>query len=278
MSADPFATPRGKDGRAPDVMVEGGWLPMRQFRDHDLVDFVVIGTGAGGAPLIARLAEQGFSVVGFDAGPWFRPLEDFASDETEQEKLYWNDERIVGGKNPLVLGGNNSGRAVGGSTVHYAMVSLRLRPERFRSRSLLGYGADWPIDWREMWGWYRKAELALKISGPASYPWGPKRPAYPYRSHQLNGAAELLARGCERMGISWSPTPIATLSAPRGEAHPCVYRGFCRFGCSTNAKQSQLVTFVPRAVKAGAEIRDLARVGRIETNGEGLATGVHYHR
>ncbi|MGH7017462.1 MAG: hypothetical protein ACRED8_10315, partial [Caulobacteraceae bacterium] len=140
MSADPFATPRGKDGRAPDVMVEEGWLPMRQFRDSDLVDFAVIGTGAGGAPLIARLAEQGFSVVGLDAGPWFRPLEDFASDEAEQEKLYWTDERIVDGDDPLRMGANNSGKSVGGSTVHFAMVSLRFRPEWFKSRSTLGYG------------------------------------------------------------------------------------------------------------------------------------------
>src|SRR6185437_14068087 len=58
----------------------------------------------------------------------------------------------------------------------------------------------------------------------------------------------------------------------------CVYRGFCRFGCSTNAKQSQLVTFIPRALRAGAEIRDLAMVGRIEIGAGGRATGVHYHR
>ena len=35
---------------------------------------------------------------------------------------------------------------------------------------------------------------------------------------------------------------------------------------------------VPRAIAAGAEIRDLAMVGRIEVNDAGLATGVHYHR
>ena len=49
-------------------------------------------------------------------------------------------------------------------------------------------------------------------------------------------------------------------------------------GCSTNAKQSALVTWIPRAIAAGAEIRDLAMVGRIEVDGAGLATGVHYHR
>jgi choline dehydrogenase-like flavoprotein len=251
---------------------------MRQFDDAEVVDFAVVGTGAGGAPLIAGLAEGGFSVVGFDAGPFFRPLEDFASDEMEQSKLYWMDERVVDGANPITMGGKNSGKAVGGSTVHFAMVSLRFRPEWFRSRTALGYGADWPLDWREMWHWYRKAERLLSISGPMRYPWGPPRPAYPYRAHELNGAAVILARGAEAMGMRWTATPLATVSAPRGRSPPCVYRGFCRFGCATNAKQSQLVTSIPRALAAGAEIRDLAMVGRIETGSDGLAAGVHYHR
>ena len=251
---------------------------MREYPEGEAVDFVVVGTGAGGGPLICGLAERGFSVVGFDAGPYFRPLEDFASDESEQAKLYWTDERIVDGANPIKMGGNNSGKAVGGSTVHFAMVSLRFRPEWFKSRSVLGYGADWPLDWREMWEYYAKAERALAIAGPVTYPWGPKRPRYPYRAHEINGAAALLARGAEAMGYRWTETPLATVSAPRGDSPPCVYRGFCRVGCSTNAKQSQLVTFIPRALAAGAEIRDLAMVGRIETGPDGRATGVHYMR
>ncbi len=34
--------------------------------------------------MIAGPAEGGLSVVGMDAGPYFRPLKDFASDGTEQ--------------------------------------------------------------------------------------------------------------------------------------------------------------------------------------------------
>lgn len=251
---------------------------MREHSQDEAVDFVIVGTGAGGGTLACRLAELGFSVVALDAGPFFRPLEDFASDETEQTKLYWLDKRIVDGGNPITMGGNNSGRAVGGSTVHFAMVSLRFRPERLRARSLLGYGADWPIGWEELWHYYALAESALSISGPVSYPWGPKRPRYPYRPHELNAAALVLARGAEAQGYRWSPTPLATISAPRGAAHPCVYRGFCRFGCSTNAKQSALTVWIPRALAAGAEIRDLSMVGRIETDDSGRASGVHYYR
>jgi choline dehydrogenase-like flavoprotein len=104
------------------------------------------------------------------------------------------------------------------------------------------------------------------------------RPRYPYRAHEINSAAKLLARGCEALGYSWTETPLATVSAPRGKSPPCAYRGFCRFGCSTNAKQSALIVWIPRALKAGAKIRDLAMVGRIETDAAGRAIGVHYHR
>ncbi len=271
--------PRAVDGRAPDVFdPAGGHVPMRMYPETEEVDFAIVGTGAGGGTLAARLSELGFSVVAFDAGPYFRPLEDFASDETEQNKLYWLDHRVCDGENPIKMGGNNSGKAVGGSTVHFAMVSLRFRPEWFRSRSALGYGVDWPIDWRDMWRYYAQAERAIGVSGPVTYPWGPHRPRYPYRAHEMNSAAKLLARGCEALGYRWTETPLATVSAPRGKSPPCVYRGFCRFGCSTNAKQSALIVWIPRALKAGAEIRDLAMVGRIETDAAGRATGVHYHR
>ena len=102
-------SPRAKDGRAPDLLHRGGWMPMRCRRDDDEVDFAIVGTGAGGGTLACKLAEYGFSVIGFDAGPFWRPLEDFASDEKSQEKLFWLGPRITGGDNPVQLGSNNSG-------------------------------------------------------------------------------------------------------------------------------------------------------------------------
>lgn len=275
MSLDP---PRAKDGRAPDVFTRGGWVPMAAFRDQEVVDFAIVGAGAGGATLGAKLAEAGFSVVLFDAGPFWRPLEEFASDEFAQQKLYWTEPRIIDGEDPISLGGNNSGRGVGGSTVHFAMVSLRFRPERFKSRSLLGYAVDWPITYDEIRPYYREAERALKVSGPVRYPWGPRREPYPYRPHEVNAAGLVLARGAEALGVKWAPTPLATVSAPRGKSPPCVYRGFCVYGCATNAKQSALVVWIPRALAAGAEVRDMAMVSRIEVGRAGLASGVHYVR
>ena len=270
--------PRAVNGQAPDVFRKGRWVPMRTHSDDDPVDFAIVGTGAGGGTLAYKLASAGFGVVAFDAGPFWRPLEDFASDEREQQKLYWQDERITAGDDPIQLGANNSGRGVGGSTVHFTMLTPRFRPDWFRSRTRLGYAVDWPVTWSDLAPYYDEVEQMLQIAGPLSYPWGPPRSRYPRRAHELNAAAVVLTRGCERMGIPWSQAPIATLSSPRGLAHPCVYRGFCAIGCTTNAKQSVLVTWIPRAIEAGAEIRDHAMVGRIEISAAGRATGVHYHR
>ena len=232
----------------------------------------------GGGTLACKLAEYGFSVVAFDAGPYWRPLEDFASDERQQTKLYWTDERIVDGENPLQLGANNSGKSVGGSTVHFAMVSLRFRPEWFKSRTALGYGADWPLDWREMWGYYREVEEALSISGPVNYPWGPEAAALSLPPARTQCAGAGPGRRLRGAGDRLDADAARDVSAPRGLSPPCVYRGMCVIGCSTNAKQSVLVTWLPRALAAGAEIRDLAMVGRVEHDAAGRATGVHYHR
>lgn len=280
MTDDILTTPRACEGRAPDVFSADpeACVPMRTYADDDEVDFAIVGTGAGGGTLACKLAEAGFRVVALDAGPFWRPLTDFASDERAQEPLYWTDERITAGDDPIELGSNNSGRGVGGSTLHFTMVSLRFRPEWFQSRSRLGYALDWPLAYDDLAPYYTEAEDALKISGPVRYPWGPPRRRYPYRPHEPSASGLVLARGCERAGYAWASVPLATLSAPHGRAHPCVYRGFCAVGCSTNAKQSVLVTWIPRALAAGAEIRDLAFVGQVETGGDGRATGVVYHR
>src|SRR5947199_9455902 len=108
-------SPRAKNGRAPDVFRPGGWIPMRCWRDADEVDFAIVGTGAGGGTLACKLAEAGLSVVAFDAGPFWRPLEDFASVEDEQQKLYWTDERSTGGDDAVQLGVTKIGRGGGGS-------------------------------------------------------------------------------------------------------------------------------------------------------------------
>jgi choline dehydrogenase-like flavoprotein len=260
--------------------INGVPVPMRDL-SADEVDFCVVGAGAGGAVVGAKLAEAGFSVVLLDAGPHWDPTRDFVSDEQASYRLFWTDERITGGDDPVELGANNSGRGVGGSTVHYSMVAMRAQPEDFRRATLDGPVAgadvrDWPITFDDLEPYYEEVEDALQIAGPAHYPWGRRRRRYPQREHELNAPARKLVYGCVRLGIPVAPAPMATLSAPHEDRPPCTNRGFCNYGCSTNSKSSALVTYIPRAIRAGAEVRPNAMVARIEYDSGRVIGAVHF--
>jgi choline dehydrogenase-like flavoprotein len=243
------------------------------------VDVLIIGAGAAGGVLAKELAEAGLEVVVLEAGPHWVPERDFVSDEKAAHRLYWTDARVTGGTDPIELGANVTGKGVGGSTVHFSMVALRMHESDFHVRTLDGIAEDWPIDYGDLEPYYDAVEVELGISGPVTWPWGPpRRGPYPYREHPLNSVAQLFARGCERLGVRWAPAPLATISAPKDGRHPCVYRGFCIYGCSTNAKSSTLVTYIPKAIAAGAQVRPNCMATRINLDRQGRTRSVSYVR
>ena len=254
---------------------------MKRYPLHEPVDALVVGTGAGGAPLVARLARAGLGVVALEAGRWWQPARDFATDEVAQAPLYWTDERLSAGEDPIGFGNNNSGTGVGGSTLHYTAYVPRPQPDDLRLRTLTGCGEDWPIEHADLVPYLEEVERVIGVSGPSIYPWGPpRRSGYPLPALPLNGAAQLMRRGCDALGIRTSEAPNAALSRPYdvdgiGRRSACSNRGFCQAGCSTGAKGSTDVTFIPLGVAAGAEIRAESRVTSIETDGAGV-TGVVY--
>ena len=256
---------------------------MRHYPPSQIVDAVVIGTGAGGAPIMARLAAAGLSVVALEAGRQWNPAEDFATDETDQNKLFWTDERLSAGGDPVAFGKNNSGIGVGGSTLHYTAYTPRAQADDFRIRSDFGVGADWPIGYDDLAPYYDVLERFLGVSGPASYPWGPARAPYPLGPLPLNAPAQLMQRGCEKLGIRTSPAANAALSGSYyqegvGWRPACTNRGFCQAGCSTGAKASMDVTFVPLAVAKGAEVRPRCFVTGFErAAGDAITAVVYVH-
>jgi len=251
---------------------------------NDAVDAVIVGSGAGGAPLAARLAGAGLKVVVLEAGRAWSPRDDFATDEAAQAPLFWTDERLSAGDDPVAFGRNNSGIGVGGSTLHYTAYVPRAQPDDFRLKSTQGAGVDWPIAYDDLAPYYDEIEAFLGVSGPATYPWGPPRAKpYPLGPLVLNGAAQLMQRGCDALGIRTSPAANAAVSQAwhqpgYGMRPACTNRGFCQAGCSTGAKASMDVTYLPLAVANGAEIRTHAFATRIETDGGGRISGIIYSK
>lgn len=256
---------------------------MRHHNPGEPVDAVVIGTGAGGSPLLARLAHAGLRVVAMEAGAFAVPAE-YASDEVEQNYLYWLDERISEGAHPVGFGKNNSGIGVGGSTLHWGAYAPRPNPRDFRLHSDFGVGRDWPLAYSDLQPYYEELEQFLGISGPAHYPWDPDR-HYPLPPLPLNAPAQLMQRGCAALGITTAPAPLAAVSLPYAGPHgdypergACTNRGYCHQGCRNGAKASMDVTFLPGALRAGAEIRAEAFVVDLERDSSGRLTGVVYEQ
>src|SRR5436309_13011235 len=88
---------------------------MARYRDEDVVDLAIVGAGAGGSVLAQRLARRGWKVVVLEKGPFWDPDRDWVSDEkgAGQAGLYWTDNRVIGGANPIQRGEHNSGTGVG---------------------------------------------------------------------------------------------------------------------------------------------------------------------
>lgn len=252
---------------------------MRRYAETDTVDVVVIGTGAGGAPLLARLAGSGLKVVALEAGRNPDP-ETFTPDETAAMDLYWSGERLSAGATPQAFGGNNSGIGVGGSTLHWGAFVPRVDPRDLALGTETGIGVDWPLSAEELRPYYESVEAFIGVSGPADYPWDPGR-HYPLPPVARNAAATVMASGCQALGIRHTDAPAAVVSrdfqAPGAAMrHGCVNCGACHQGCFNGAKTSMDVTYLPRAVQAGAEIRPGCMVHTIERDTSGRVTGVTY--
>ncbi len=259
---------------------------MRRWPDETVVDAVVIGTGAGGAPLLAKLAQAGLKVVALEAGPWWdAPADEFPTDEVAAAPIYWLDDRLSDGDTPTAFGANNSGTGVGGSMLHWGAFVPRADPRDLKlyaepeSGKANGKGSakpnpgDWPLTYEELVPFYEEVEKFLGVSGPAVYPWDEAR-RYPLGPIAINGPGELMQRGFNALGLKTAAAPIAALSEDQGERRACVNRGFCHQGCRNGAKASMDVTYLPLAVRAGAEIRPHCTVHGFERDESGRITAV----
>jgi choline dehydrogenase-like flavoprotein len=210
------------------------------------------------------------------------PKQDFATDERNQEFLFWTDERLSAGSDPLVFGRNNSGIGVGGSTLHFTAYTPRAQPDDLRLRTESGQGVDWPLAYADIEPYYDEVEQFLGVSGPTPYPWGPPRKrGYPLPPLLLNSAANRMQQGCATLGIRTSPAANAALSAPYfqpevGWRPVCTNRGFCQVGCSVGAKASMDVTYIPVALAHGAEVRSECFVTELPRNRQGRISEVVY--
>jgi choline dehydrogenase-like flavoprotein len=254
---------------------------MKRYSTSETVDAVVIGTGAGGAPLLASLARAGLKVVALEAGRNWDP-ETFTADEAAASGIYWLSERLAAGDAPQAFGANNSGCGVGGSTLHWGAFCPRADARDLRLHSEQGVGRDWPFGYDQLESYYGAVEAFIGVSGPKNYPWDKTR-RYPLAPVARNAPARIMAAACEALGLAATDAPAALVSEKfeqqGGCIRPgCISCGACHQGCRIGAKASMDVTYLPLAINHGAEIRPECFVHSLERDASGDITAVVYRQ
>lgn len=245
---------------------------------QEKVDTVIVGAGAVAMVYAARMAEGGRDVLVMESGP-ARKKEDLYSSQIWARRLKWAAPHVneFGGKN-LMYSNMNGGRGYGGAAVHHYGVYPRYEINDFNMKSTWDRGLDWPISYDDVRPYYDRVQKFVGISGDASKePWRPPGDNYPLPPVPVFRHAELLGEGFAAEGIHTSPIPIAVLSANYNDRNACIWDGWCDAGCPIGAIANPLMTYMPRAQRAGARFQSDVHVTRVLTNPKGArAIGVEY--
>ncbi len=252
----------------------------------DEPDVVIVGAGASGAAVAWSLAEDGFRVVCLEQGDWvpstalpharddweLHRLTDFNADPNV--RCLTADYPVNGTAStftPLMF------NAVGGSTIHWSAHFPRYHPSDFRVRSLDGVGDDWPLTYEELVPFYDLSDRATGVSGMTGDPSQPPRSARGTPPLPIGRLGETIARGFDQLGWHWWVSDGAILSEAYDGRPACNLCGPCDIGCPTGARASADVTFWPKALRHGAELRTGCRVREITVSPDGQARGVVYY-
>lgn len=198
-------------------------------------DVVIIGSGAGGGVSAEIFAQAGYRVLLIEEGP-LKTARDFKMREKDAYPQLYQESA---GRKTLDKAINIlQGRSVGGSTTVNWTTSFRT-PEKTLNYWQNHFGIKAHNN-ESLAPWFEKMEQRLNIES-----W--QVPA--------NFNNQTIADGAEKLG--WSHSSIAR------NVKGCANLGYCGLGCPINAKQSMLVTTIPAALKAGAQLIYKARVERI---------------
>jgi choline dehydrogenase-like flavoprotein len=240
-------------------------------------DVVVVGSGATGSLIAARLGRAGLKVVVLEGGPQ-RSLERLYSSTIWSRRLKWGGPPVRSAGNNAVPVHFESGWGLGGAGLHHYACWFRLHPEDFQKKSLFGRGADWPISYDDLRPYYDALQAEIGISGDAEREvWRPPGAPYPMPAQPTFRQAEIIASGFEKTGLRVAPLPMAINSVAYNGRPACLQDGWCDAGCPTGALANPIVLFAQAMREAGVEVICNASVSRVLTDGaERRATGVRY--
>ena len=205
------------------------------------LDVLVIGSGAGGGTVAARLAPlcaSGARIAVVEAGPWYQ-REHFNMRERDMIGLFVDRGAVPAQSFEIAV---SAGRCVGGSTSVYTGVTFRTPPEVLAAWS----AASAPDLASDVTGRFERLEREIDahVPDPADY-------------ENVNN--RVFREGCERLG--W---PVGRFAVNIRDCRRC---GFCNLGCPYGSKRGTLEVQLPAALAQGVELIPNCAIERVWDGG-----------
>lgn len=243
---------------------------------------LVIGAGPAGAVVSHTLASAGIDVLCLEQGDWINPT-DYSANHRMWElvaRTHWGLEpnnRRNWADYPLNVDETDLPpsmyAAVGGATIHFGGLWPRLSASDFHLKTLDGIADDWPISYADLAPFFQEIDEFIGVAGLDGDPAYPDGLEFPQPPHPLGKAGLKMAQGMNELGWHWWYGANAIPTYKHGDLAACARWGTCVQGCPESAKASFDLAYWPAAIRAGAKLKTGARVRRILTGPDGLATG-----
>jgi choline dehydrogenase-like flavoprotein len=210
-------------------------------------DVCIVGSGAGGAVVAQRLATAGKSVIVLEDGGYHVSARFDMTEGNMFPRLYQEQGgRSTADQSMAIL----QGRAVGGTTVVNWTTCFRT-PERVMQHWAEHHGVE-GLTREALVPHWEEIERRLNVQQ--------------MRLDQVNANNMVTWRGLDALG--WHKDLLFR------NVKNCAHTGYCGVGCVIDAKQSMLVTYIPEAVQAGAEVYANAWVERLTFDGRHVTSVV----
>src|ERR1700730_14419534 len=238
-----------------------------------LYDVLVVGSGPAGGTLAAHLARRGVDIAVVEGGPKINTRTAFNT----HAMPFDFPNRHIPVMRPGVEGFDSErSRGVGGKSMTWNAVALRLSHRDFKGRSIDGGGQDWPIDYPDLAPYYDRIEREVGVCGNLDHledlPDGIFLPPVPMKCSDL-----LVKRGAAKLGVKVIHVRKSTLSVASKTRPACHFCGNCMAGCDVAAKYNSADVHMNPALKTGKlEIFPNSVVREVVVSNENRVTGVRF--